>query len=135
MTVLERGHTRSNTQYFVLEHCCNCGVPFYMTQEFQKDRIRRGLSFYCPAGHGQHYNGSDQKKIKQLERQLESSRSNERFQQSQRRQAERSAAAVKGHLTRQKNRIKNGVCPCCNRTFVNLGRHIRGQHPEFGKKS
>lgn len=24
-----------------------------------------------------------------------------------------------------------GVCPCCNRTFKNLARHMAGQHPGF----
>lgn len=30
-----------------------------------------------------------------------------------------------------KNRVANGVCPCCNRHFENLERHMKGQHPDF----
>lgn len=42
----------------------------------------------------------------------------------------RSAAAYKGAATRLKNRAKAGVCPCCNRTFQNLARHMASQHPD-----
>jgi hypothetical protein len=27
--------------------------------------------------------------------------------------------------------VKHGVCPCCKRTFENLARHMKGQHPTF----
>lgn len=44
----------------------------------------------------------------------------------------RSAAAYKGHATRIRNRIKNGVCPAgCNRHFDNVQRHIATKHPDF----
>ena len=45
--------------------------------------------------------------------------------------AERSAAAYKGHLTRVKRRVGNGVCPCCNRTFKNLADHMTTKHPDY----
>lgn len=43
----------------------------------------------------------------------------------------RQLAAQKGVTTRIKNRIANGVCPCCQRTFKNLARHMKGQHPNY----
>jgi hypothetical protein len=30
-----------------------------------------------------------------------------------------------------RKRIQSGVCPCCNRTFENLGRHMKSKHPAF----
>ncbi len=33
----------------------------------------------------------------------------------------------------ERERIVSGVCPCCNRTFQNLARHIAGQHPDFAE--
>lgn len=45
--------------------------------------------------------------------------------------ARRSAAAARGRITKLKNRVGNGVCPCCNRTFGNLARHMHTQHPTF----
>jgi DNA repair exonuclease SbcCD ATPase subunit len=45
--------------------------------------------------------------------------------------AERRGAAARGQVTKIKNRIGHGVCPCCNRTFENLHRHMASQHPTF----
>ena len=39
--------------------------------------------------------------------------------------------ATKGVVTKIRRRVANGVCPCCKRHFVNLKRHMSGQHPEF----
>jgi hypothetical protein len=45
--------------------------------------------------------------------------------------ARRGAAAQKGQKTRIKNRIARGVCPCCNRSFADLGAHMQQKHPHF----
>lgn len=42
----------------------------------------------------------------------------------------RRRAAV-GQVTKIKNRVGHGVCPCCNRTFENLARHMANKHPTF----
>lgn len=34
-----------------------------------------------------------------------------------------------------KKRVGNGVCPCCNRTFENLSRHMSCKHPEYKTES
>ncbi len=36
----------------------------------------------------------------------------------------------KNKLSRQLKRVNKGVCPCCNRTFVNLANHMKTTHPE-----
>lgn len=38
---------------------------------------------------------------------------------------------MKGVATRLKNRAAHGVCPCCNRTFQQLARHMSAKHPDF----
>jgi len=45
------------------------------------------------------------------------------------------ARAQKAAKTRLKNRVAAGVCPCCNRTFQNLARHMDHQHPDFKSES
>ena len=54
-----------------------------------------------------------------------------RVQRDCREAAERSASARKGQITKLKKRAAAGVCPCCNRSFENLRRHIDSQHPGF----
>ena len=39
-------------------HCCNCGMPFMVTLDFQRRRLADHEMFYCPAGHAQRYPGS-----------------------------------------------------------------------------
>lgn len=52
-------------------------------------------------------------------------------QRSLREAAERQLSATKGIVTRIKNRVSRGVCPCCNRSFTNLARHMAGKHPGY----
>ena len=106
-----------------------------MTADFQRRRREDGQGFYCPAGHRQSYTESTvqqlQKELKRKEEVLQREREwNESLRKS-RDAAHRSAAAYKGKVTRIKNRIHNGVCPCCNRHFENLQRHMKNKHPEF----
>lgn len=125
---------------FVIEHCCNCGMAFAMTHDFYNRRQEDGATFYCPNGHGQIYT-----RRKKLEEQLEKLKSElheakvdvaywnrEAEEQALAAiDAKRKAAAAKGQLTKVKKRIGNGVCPCCNRQFMNLTRHMATQHPGY----
>ncbi len=43
--------------------------------------------------------------------------------------ADKRTSAIKGQMTKLKNRIENGVCIHCNRTFQNLARHMKCKHP------
>lgn len=123
----------------VLE-CCSCSVDFGLGTNFIAERQKDHQTFYCPNGHPQGYFGDNEteKRAKELaaekdrlERQLRYAREDRDDQRTRRLAAERQRAAAKGQLTKTKNRIANGVCPCCNRTFVNLGKHMSGQHPDY----
>ncbi|MFB3077027.1 MAG: hypothetical protein ACE1Y4_03380 [Lysobacterales bacterium] len=46
---------------------------------------------------------------------------------------ELSRRAHKAAATRIKNRVARGVCPCCNRSFTNLHRHMESKHPNYLK--
>lgn len=115
----------------VSEQCCECGITFAVPKQWLRTKKENHKSIYCPNGHGFHYpSESDTEK---LERRL-------RFEKNRRQAAEREsrhnanvARAQKAAKTRLKNRIKNGVCPCCNRTFANLASHIDNKHPEYKK--
>lgn len=43
----------------------------------------------------------------------------------------RRLSAQRGVTTRIKNRVKHGVCPCCQRTFRQLAAHMKSKHPDF----
>jgi hypothetical protein len=114
-----------------------CGISFAMPQDFQLVcRLDHNQEFYCPNGHGQVYIGKTEA---QKERALRESaeRDREYYQVQLRRtreelkSTERSRAAIKGQNTKIKKRIANGVCPCCNRHFAALEKHMATKHPDY----
>lgn len=108
--------------------CFVCGLVFGIDSRFVSRRRKDGRTFYCPNGHGQHFTETEEVR---LERRLKSLEAQNTHLQDQRDAAERSARAYKGQVTKIKRRVGNGVCPCCSRTFADLGRHMAGQHPTY----
>ena len=41
------------------------------------------------------------------------------------------AARTRKELHSVKARVAHGVCPCCNRTFKQLARHMKTKHPDY----
>ena len=122
-----------------VEECYKCDMFFGISKQFERARRKDHKSFYCPAGHRQHYPAqSDEEHLKEelMRAQEEVNRNRTALQaaRAERDFANRSRSSVKGHLTRTKNRVGNGVCPCCNRTFKDLARHMQGQHPDYATK-
>lgn len=121
------------TIIMVTVQCCSCGVVFGMpsdlNERFKDDPTKM---FSCPNGHEQHYSKSkSQREIDKLKRDLEDT-------QDLLAQKEATAIQLEGQLKSEKRKLKRlekGVCHCCNRSFVNLKRHIETKHPELaGKK-
>jgi hypothetical protein len=116
--------------------CWSCHVDFGIGELFMAERRKDHAAFYCPNGHGNYYaqdNAEEalRKDKERLEARLRDQREYTERERQRRLTAERQRSAAKGQVTKIKNRVGNGVCPCCNRTFVNLGKHTAGQHPNF----
>lgn len=122
--------------------CYKCEVRFGLNSAYYEGAKQAGPrhSWFCPNGHEQHfaYGPSETEKLrKDLETQKQQNAmwaetANEQRQRAE--AAERSASAQRGVVTRLKNRAAAGICPCCNRTFINLQKHMAGQHPGFAAK-
>lgn len=115
--------------------CPTCFTEHAIPRRMYRDRLANGGSVYCPNGHPWVFCEPENDKLK---RQLEQSRrirdslsASLTAERDQRLAAQRSAAARLGQLTKLRNRVGNGVCPCCNRSFANLARHMDSQHPDF----
>lgn len=109
--------------------CCSCSMPFAMSQSHYDKRRTDKETFHCPEGHKQHFTGLSE--TEQLRLQLR--RRDEQLDAANARAGRAEAlrdAVTKAHK-RMRARVMNGVCPCCDRTFQNLMRHMRHQHPEF----
>lgn len=115
----------------VVIECAQCYMPFGVSDDWQSRARRNHQTFYCPQGHAQSYRGeSDLEREQRLRKSAEARMTSARDQLQSTEYALRAQKAAK---TRIKNRIANGVCPCCNRSFVDLHRHMAGQHPDFVK--
>ncbi len=133
--------TFTETVTLVRKVCGKCGITFAVPKAFEDECLKDGaasVGWYCPNGHGRVYCESTAAK---LERQLQ--RERQRRDQAEadadhwrERQAEteRSLSATRGVVTRFKNRVGNGVCPCCTRSFKNLHRHMVAKHPTYVEK-
>jgi hypothetical protein len=103
---------------------CWCGIQYAIPEQLEQHK-QRGNSIHCPLGHQTQYVRSMADELAEAKRRAQATR--DLLDQEQ-----RSHAATRGHLTRQKKRVAAGVCPCCTRNFQNLARHMANKHPEFG---
>ncbi len=114
--------------------CADCGISFALPKHLHQRRIDDGKSFYCPNGHSNTYGETE---VKRLQRVLDAERAKVLAEQKKREWAEQATAAeaklrekAERRLKRNQTRIANGVCPCCNRHFTNLERHMKMKHPD-----
>jgi hypothetical protein len=114
--------------------CSECGVPYTIPSKLQQSLRQSHNTFYCPNGHRQYYPGKTAlEKAKETIKEQEERMAGEvakRLQTEKLLEQERkNNAASKKKL----DRVAKGVCPCCNRSFVNLQRHMATQHPDHKK--
>jgi len=119
--------------------CCHedCGVTVIMTEQEMRDYRRNHKWWYCHRGHRQVFNGESDVEAMRRERDeaIERERRAQKAMEWERvnhQHTKNSLAATKGHVTRQKKRAAAGVCPCCNRTFQQLAKHMASKHPGYG---
>lgn len=120
-------------------NCGECGGTYALNARYVSQRQQKGGYWNCPYcrcswGYG------DQSENARLKKELENERKRKEWAEQAAKNAreERDAAmhrerAQKAAKTRLKNRVAKGVCPCCNRTFENLARHMSAKHPDFSK--
>lgn len=114
---------------------CWCGIQhavpttLYKHMERQHANGERQGGIYCPLGHSWTFSGKGAAQIERERRErMEATLTHTRDQLEAER---RSHAATKGKLTKTAKRVAGGVCPCCNRSFVQLGRHMAIKHPDY----
>jgi hypothetical protein len=114
---------------------CWCGIKLAIPRDLYDMATRHEHhTVWCPLGHKFVYGDTTEKELaeeRQRRRRAEEAAS---ARLDLLRHEERSHAATRGHVTRKKKqleRVSGGVCPCCNRTFKALARHMKTQHPGF----
>lgn len=118
--------------------CGSCGGIYAIAARYYQEKYQKGGYWHCPycqCGWG--FGTSEIDRIKaQLatkEREIEQERKRKEWAEQEARVTERRRRALKGQITKVKKRIGHGVCPCCNRSFENLRRHMATKHPTYAK--
>jgi hypothetical protein len=122
-----------------LQTCAACGITFGAPAFFLDTRRENHEAYYCPNGHSLWFpQQSDAEKARaEAEKYKKLWKDEQRYASdvlSERNAAQKQLRAAKGQMTKLKQRVANGVCPCCHRSFVNLHRHMAGQHPDYTKE-
>lgn len=114
---------------FAFMSCGKCGVEFMMPSHFQRECSEQGdkRTWYCPNGHPRVYSESE---ADTLRRERDRLKQQAARLEDEKRAAERLADAAKAETARLRKRIGNGVCPCCNRSFANVAKHMKSKHPD-----
>ena len=127
--------TFQQTHEFIVEHCYKCGVAFAFSRQFQRRAMESKESFFCPNGHSQYYTENEadrlRKELEAVKRSRDWHQVDSQRMRDERDTVERKLRATKGVVTRTKNRISKGVCPCCNRQFKDLHSHMTTKHPNY----
>jgi hypothetical protein len=100
--------------------CSQCGCVFGLGRAHSAALRESHEGFYCPNGHPQYYPAK-------TEAQIQKERA-DALADKWRKEAE-AHEATKREAARLATRAKNGVCPCCNRSFTNVARHMKTKHP------
>lgn len=114
---------------------CWCGTVHAVPSELRDYQLRQHrdgrqvIEVYCPLGHT--YTPAGEGEAAKLQRRLQAEREAVARARAQRDQAEASLKAQKAATTRAKKRHAAAVCPCCQRSFVQLRRHMATKHPNY----
>ena len=119
----------------LITHTCNgCGMSFAAPNFLLRQFDEEGAFMRCPNVNCPWPSFSRQTTENQrLQKQIEEANRSQRYWKNEHELEKRSHSATKGKLTKTKNRLANGVCPCCNRSFTNLKRHMESKHPEYSE--
>lgn len=114
---------------YVVETCISCGCTFALPQTYQYQRRQDHLSFYCPNGHSQCYLADSdllkaRRALEAAQNETLNAKQDAEWQRKLREKTERK-------MKKLERRIKNGVCPCCQRHFTDVQRHIETKHPDY----
>lgn len=124
-------------------NCGKCGGTYAINERYKEKKREDGGGWHCPycecawGYFGETATQRAEKAAKRAHELLAQERDRNAMQEKWLREsrdaADRRASAARGQVTKIKNRVGHGVCPCCNRTFQQLARHMAAKHPNYSE--
>lgn len=129
----------------VVTKCWKCQTQFWLPDALHSAaRASADISFFCPYGHSAHFPEGETEEDK-LRRERDRLKQDAARLEDEKRQWMSTANAqleraqkAEAATAKLKKRSEAGVCSCCNRTFLNMQRHMKSKHPnvvQLEKKS
>lgn len=122
--------------------CPSCGGTYAISHAFQNEARQQGgfkhcwTCPYCKTSRGYGKSSHEEEK-EQLEAKIAALAREKQWAEERKAYYEKEAAhfrksrdGMRGVLAKERKRVGNGVCPCCNRSFGNLQRHMATKHPK-----
>jgi hypothetical protein len=113
--------------------CPTCGIVYGLPSDFERRKREQHEGWCCPNGHKVWFVKSEftilREQLAATERQLEWANADYKRAANDNMDLAKSNRALKGAKTKLLRRITNGVCPCCQRSFANVQRHMATKHP------
>lgn len=113
----------------LVNQCGTCAVWHTIPEIVYKCYEAEGGFWHCPNGHRRGFRkGADETERENTRRERD------RLKQDAARLADdlvaqqRRAEEAEKKILQIKRRAAAGVCPCCNRTFLNIQRHMKSKH-------
>lgn len=107
---------------FAYPYCSECSDNFPVRQSTYDKLEECGNTFYCPQGHALVISRTTIVSRFRSEARLSACRLRtiDKFYKRE--------AAIRGVMTRQRNRLLRGACPYCNKTPQDMTKHMIAQH-------
>lgn len=117
-------------EHLILVQCGNCGVKHAIPVFKYDSAVEEGGFWHCPNGHERGFREGKREK-EAIQRERDRLKQENARLQDEIAAVERSKERVKAEMKRHKKRAAAGLCPCCNRTFSNMTRHMKTEHPDY----
>lgn len=93
-------------------------------------QYQNGGFHHCPNGHSQGWN-KDGCENARLRRERDSVKQQMARLEDEKREQIARAVRAEQENSKLKQRARGGACPCCQRSFTNVARHMKTKHPTF----
>lgn len=117
-------------EYHVVTQCGTCGVWHTVPEIVWDTQKREGGYHCCPNGHSRGWKtGTEQEEQDRIRRERDRLKQEAARLQDEISSERKRAKAAEEKTRKLQKRASAGVCPCCNRTFKNMQRHMKTKHP------
>ena len=135
--------TITHTSELTCITCPHCGGGYAISETYRFEAQRVGgfrMQWACPyckqeRGYGESEADRLKSQVGRLQTDIERKEAEKRDYAERNAKLVASRNACRGHFNRIARRVKAGVCPCCNRTFTNLARHMTTNHPAMATEA